>query len=85
MSPAEILADTRRLLRGTSAPVPDPLPALRAHRKATAVLAQVDTGSRVVVYGLGVRRERRRYWIGPLGPYSRREALAELVDIGSAR
>lgn len=83
MSPAEILADVRLQLRGTSTWVPDPLPGLRARRKATAVLAQVDSGARVVVYGLGVRRERRRYWIGPLGPYSRREALAELVDIGT--
>lgn len=85
MTPAEILADVRRALRGTSQPVPDPLPAIKARRKASTVLEQVDAGAHVWAYGMGVRRERRKYWVGPLGPFTRREALAELTDIGSFR
>jgi hypothetical protein len=85
MSPVDILADVRLALRGTSEPVPDPLPAIKARRKASTVLEQADAGAHVWAYGMGVRRERRKYWVGPLGPFTRREALAELVDIGSFR
>jgi hypothetical protein len=85
VTPAEILADTRRLLRGTSAWVPDPLIEVKARRKATAALDAADRGQTIYLAGLGVRRERRRYWIGPLGPFSRKAALDELVSIGSFR
>lgn len=80
-TPVEILADTRRLLRGTSDPIPDPLPAARARRRATDALVSVDAGEHVWFGGLGIRRDGDGYRAGPLDPMTRDELFDVLVDL----
>jgi hypothetical protein len=81
MTELEILADTRLLLRGTSEPVPDPLPALRRQRRIARALVALDTGERVTCGGLVLRKDGRKYLAGPLDPMSRAEIVELMSDV----
>jgi hypothetical protein len=82
MTPAQLLSDTRLLLRGTPNPIPDPKRRTRALRIANAAMDRAERGERVWVFGYLLRVEAGAFLLGPSEPMSAGPCLVQLVELG---